>query len=237
MSGGRSPDVSVATADTPLPVTLAVMAKEPVAGRSKTRLTPPCTPGEAAQLAEAALADTLEAVTGTRAVRHVLVLDGEPGAWVPGDVEVVAQATGPLARRVATAFDGLGGPTLMIGADTPQLTVERLDAALGTLASPDVDAVIGQATDGGYWAIGMARPVAAAFEGVPMSTSHTGRVQRTRLRQCGLRVVDLGQERDVDTITDARAVATAHPGSRFARLLRQLGLADRDPLTDAPSRR
>lgn len=223
------------TADT-LPITLAVMAKEPVAGRSKTRLTPPCTPEQAAQLAEASLADTLEAVTGTRAARHVLVLDGQPGAWVPTDVDVVAQATGPLARRVAKAFEGLGGPTLVIGADTPQLTVECLDAALVTLASPDADAVIGQASDGGYWTIGMARPVAAAFDDVPMSTSDTGRVQLARLRECGLRVVELGEVRDVDTITDARAVAAAHPGLRFARRLHDLGLADRDPLADAPSR-
>lgn len=235
MSSDRSRDVSVTTADT-LPITLAVMAKEPVAGRSKTRLAPPCTPEQAAQLAEAALEDTLEAVAGTRAARRALVLDGGPGDWVPDDVEVVAQATGPLARRVAEAFEGLGGPTLMIGADTPQLTAERLDAALVTLASPDVDAVIGQATDGGYWTIGLARPVAAAFEGVPMSTSDTGRVQRARLRECGLRVVDLGEVRDVDTITDARVVAAAHPGSRFARRLREFGLTDRGPLADAPSR-
>ena len=219
--------------DAPLPITLAVMAKEPVAGRSKTRLTPPCTPLQAARLAEAALADTLQAVSGTRAARRVLVLDGAPGSWTPDDVEVVAQAAGPLARRVARAFERLGEPTLMIGADTPQLTVQDLDAAMSTLARPDVDAVIGPATDGGYWTIGMCRPVAGAFEDVPMSTSETGRVQRTRLHQCGLRVVDLPAMRDVDTITDARAVATAHPGSRFARLLHQFELVATDPFDDA----
>ena len=67
-------------------VTLAVIAKAPVAGRVKTRLCPPCTPEEAAALAEAALRDTLAAMAAAapRAAwrRRVVVLDGAPGAWL-----------------------------------------------------------------------------------------------------------------------------------------------------------
>lgn len=227
----------VATPDLPLPVTLAVMAKEPVAGRSKTRLTPSCTPEQAAELAEAALVDTLEAMAGTRAARQVLVLDGTPGPWTPGGVEVVEQPTGPLARRLARTFDRLGGTTLMIGADTPQLTTDRIDAALETLTAPDVDAVIGPATDGGFWTIGLVRPQPEVFTGVPMSTPGTGRIQRDRLVQCGLRVVDLPEARDVDTIADARAVAVERPDSRFAELLHQFELVAAGQLENAPTRR
>lgn len=61
------------------PVDLLVIAKEPRPGRVKTRLTPPFTPQEAAELAEAALADTLAAVAAAPAARRVLVLDGAPG--------------------------------------------------------------------------------------------------------------------------------------------------------------
>ncbi len=61
------------------PATLLVIAKEPVPGRVKTRLTPPYTPMEAAAIAEAALADTLHTVLKTPARRRVLVLDGAPG--------------------------------------------------------------------------------------------------------------------------------------------------------------
>src|SRR5690606_23084798 len=62
---------------------LLVMAKAPVAGRVKTRLVPPLSAAEAAAVAEAALADTLEAVAACGAERRVLALDGEPGPWLP----------------------------------------------------------------------------------------------------------------------------------------------------------
>ena len=71
-----------------------VMAKSPVPGRVKTRLCPPCTPAEAAALAEAALADTLEAVAACGAGRRILALDGAPGPWLPAGFEVVAQCQG-----------------------------------------------------------------------------------------------------------------------------------------------
>ena len=58
-------------------VALVVIAKAPAPGRSKTRLCPPCTADEAAQLAAAALEDTLAAVGATPARRYVLALDGE----------------------------------------------------------------------------------------------------------------------------------------------------------------
>jgi hypothetical protein len=63
--------------------TLLVIAKQPVPGRVKTRLVPPCTHEQAAVLAEAALADTLRTVLATPARRRVLVLDGRPGPWSP----------------------------------------------------------------------------------------------------------------------------------------------------------
>jgi glycosyltransferase A (GT-A) superfamily protein (DUF2064 family) len=66
--------------------TLLVIAKSPAPGRVKTRLTPPCTPEQAARLAGAALSDTLAAAARTRrAARRVLVLDGASGPWLPRD--------------------------------------------------------------------------------------------------------------------------------------------------------
>src|SRR5215475_12006380 len=71
-----------------------VIAKEPVPGRVKTRLTPPFTPAEAALLAEAALADTLAAVAAAPVSRHVLALDGVPGDWLPAGFDVIPQCGG-----------------------------------------------------------------------------------------------------------------------------------------------
>jgi uncharacterized protein len=204
---------------------LVVIAKAPRAGRSKTRLCPPCTPRQAATLARAALVDTLEAMRATPAARYVLVLDGEPGDWLPAGFEVLAQRGGGLDERLANAFADVAGPALLIGMDTPQVTPGDLVEGLALLAQPGVDAVIGPAPDGGYWAIGLREPDPRALRGVPMSTARTCAAQRERLASLGLRVRDLPALRDVDLIADAHAVAALAPTGRFARALALVGAA------------
>jgi uncharacterized protein len=194
---------------------LLVIAKAPVAGRVKTRLTPPCTPAQAAALAGAALADTLAAAAlAGRAARRVLVLDGEPDGWVPDGFAVVPQRGDGLAARLAAAFEDAGGPAFLVGMDTPQVTPELLDAGLGALDR--ADAAFGAALDGGYWGIGLRRPDPEAFRDVPMSEQNTGAVQCARLAELGLSTAMLPPLRDVDTFADARAVAAEAPDSRFA---------------------
>jgi rSAM/selenodomain-associated transferase 1 len=198
---------------------LLVIAKAPVPGRVKTRLCPPCSPTQAAALAEAALLDTLEVVARTPAGRRVLVLDGDGDRWhVPG-FEVIRQRGSGLGERLAAAFDDIDGPALLVGMDTPQLSQDLLSEAIDALSRPDVDAVLGPALDGGYWSIGLSLTVPGAFAGVPMSAPHTCHAQRARLRQLGLRLREQRPLRDVDTIDDARAVATQAPRSRFAAAL------------------
>jgi rSAM/selenodomain-associated transferase 1 len=194
-----------------------VIAKAPRAGRVKTRLCPPCTPHEAAALARAALEDTLAAVAATPAKRRVVALDGPAGGWLPRGFELVVQRGDGLAERLAGAFDDVGGPALLVGMDTPQITPALLARGLAPLR--DADAVIGPAQDGGYWAIGLRRPDPRVFDGVPMSVSSTGAAQRARLAALGLRTATLPSLRDVDTIADAHAVAASAPGTRFARAL------------------
>jgi rSAM/selenodomain-associated transferase 1 len=197
---------------------LVVIAKAPAAGRSKTRLCPPCTPEEAAALAEAALRDTLAALLAAPVRgRRVLVLDGEPGSWLAPGIDVVAQRGDGLAERLAAAFDDVGGPAFLVGMDTPQLTPRLL--ADGLRALSHADAVLGMAQDGGYWGIGLRAPAPAAFAGVPMSVARTGALQLARLRALGLAAAGLPVLRDVDLLADARAVATLAPASRFAAAL------------------
>jgi uncharacterized protein len=198
--------------------TLLVIAKSPVPGRVKTRLTPPCTPAQAAELAGAALGDTLAAaIRARRAARRVLVLDGAPGAWLPLGFEVVPQRGDGLAARLGGAFQAAGGPAFLVGMDTPQVTPELLDAGLAALEC--ADAVFGAALDGGYWGIGLRAADPEVFRDVPMSEPSTGMAQRVRLAELGLRTAVLPPLRDVDTIADARAVAAQAPGSRFAAAL------------------
>jgi uncharacterized protein len=204
--------------------TLLVIAKEPVPGRVKTRLVPPCTPRQAAALAEAALADTLQAVLAAPARRRVLVLDGEPGPWLPPGFDVVPQCGGGLDERLAGAFTAVSGPALLVGMDTPQLTPGLL-----TVDWEGADAWFGPASDGGFWGLGLRVPDATLVRGVPMSTADTGAVQRARLQAAGLRVAELPRLRDVDTAADAWAVARQAPLTRFAARAREfapvLGLA------------
>ena len=203
---------------------LLVMAKAPVPGRVKTRLTPPCSARQAAELAAAALADTLKAAAGSRlAARRVLVLDWRPGSWIPAGFEIVPQRGRGLAERLAAAFDDARAPAFLVGMDTPQLTPELLDAGLAALE--DGDAALGPALDGGYWGIGLRHTHSDAFRGVPMGAQDTAAAQRERLAELELRTASLPLLRDVDTIEDARAVAAEAPASRFATTLTGLALA------------
>jgi rSAM/selenodomain-associated transferase 1 len=204
----------------PNAVALIVIAKAPVAGRSKTRLTPPCTPEEAAQLARAALVDTLEVVAAAPTVRRVLALEGAPGEWLPAGFEVIRQRGEGLDERLAAAFADVGGPALLVGMDTPQMTPALLAAAMRSLCAPRTDAVLGLADDGGYWAVGLHVPCAEAFLGIPMSTDHTGAEQQRRFSELGLRTASLPPLTDVDDIGSARRVAELAPDSHFARALR-----------------
>jgi glycosyltransferase A (GT-A) superfamily protein (DUF2064 family) len=201
-----------------------VMAKAPLPGRVKTRLCPPLEPVEAAQLAAAALADTLEAVAACGADQVILALDGKPGDWLPPGFRVIAQRGKGLGERLAAAWQQAGGPGLQLGMDTPQVTATLLDNCMDELMSPGTDAVLGAAQDGGWWSIGFRRPDPGAFVGVPMSSPDTGQAQRLRLAQLGYLVADLPVLRDFDHIDDAHAVAIQAPHSRFAAAFAGLGL-------------
>jgi rSAM/selenodomain-associated transferase 1 len=199
---------------------ILVMAKAPVPGRVKTRLCPPCTLTEAAAIAEAALADTLEAAMNSGIGRCVVALDGEPGAWLPPGVRVVAQRGESFDERLAAAWADVGGPGLQIGMDTPQVTPDLLDQCGAALDQPGLDAVLGPATDGGWWAIGLRRADPRVFLGVPMSRTTTGERQLARLRELELAVELLPTLTDLDDVASARAVADELPeGSRTAEVL------------------
>lgn len=191
-------------------VQLLVLAKQPVPGRVKTRLCPPCTPAQAAELAAAALADTIDVVSTVPAVARTLVIDG---TWpVPPGWRTVPQRGGQLDERLEAAFldTRLGEDAdvagLLVGMDTPQLTVDLL--AQGVAALTDADAALGPAEDGGWWGLALRRPSdARLLRGIATSTPQTGAQTLAALRAAGLRVRTLPVLRDVDTAADALAVA------------------------------
>jgi glycosyltransferase A (GT-A) superfamily protein (DUF2064 family) len=207
---------------------LLVVAKAPVAGLAKTRLTPPATPREAAAIAAAALLDTLRAVLATPGAVPLAALTGDVRAAedaaglreVLAEMSVVPQRGTSFADRLANAhadaaarFPGL--PVVQIGMDTPQVTPDLLNGVCLSLA--DGPAVLGEAEDGGWWVLGLRDPAhAEALRDVPMSRADTAVRTRRALTRHGLRVVNGPRLTDVDTMTDALTVAQSLPGSRFA---------------------
>jgi uncharacterized protein len=210
---------------------LLVVAKAPVPGQAKTRLSPPATPRQAAAIAAAALLDTLDAAAATPLVLPVLAYagrfaDAEAAEEIRAALagwRLVPQRGDGFADRLANAHADVarlypGQPVLQIGMDTPQVRPGLLSAALHRLAG--ADAVLGPAEDGGWWALGLRDPQnATALRQVPMSTPDTGRLTRSALVDHGLRVADLPVLSDVDTWDDAFAVAAGAPDTRFARRL------------------
>jgi len=217
---------------------LLVLAKAPEPGRVKTRLCPPLTPTEAADLAAAALLDTLDAVSRVRAGRVVVALSGQLAAAARARQlraalrgAITRGQRGPdLGNRIAAAHRDAAGllpgwPVLQVGMDTPQVTPALLASAAEPLHRLAADAVLGLAPDGGWWALGLRDPrLAAVVADVPTSRDDTGERTLHALRAAGLRVVLLPELTDVDTAADAIAVAQAAPWTRFAATVAALPL-------------
>jgi glycosyltransferase A (GT-A) superfamily protein (DUF2064 family) len=209
---------------------LLVLAKAPEPGRVKTRLCPPLAPAEAAHVAAAALLDTLGAARAVPGARVVVALAGRlSGAARAAELHIAlggvlscGQRGADLGHRIAAAHRDAadllpGRPTLQIGMDTPQVEPALLAEAAVPLHRGAVDAVVGPATDGGWWALGLRDPrAAAAVADVPTSRDDTGERTVHALRAAGLRVGLLSELTDVDTAADATAVARAAPWTLFA---------------------
>lgn len=208
-----------------------VLAKAPVAGRVKTRLGATVGMDVAAELAAAALLDTLAAsVAAVGPERCVLALEGDLAAGaaaaellaVVEGWRVVPQRGDGLGERIAAAHADAGpGAVVQVGMDTPQVSAADLrDLAARLAAAP---AVLAPAEDGGWWALGLTDPLrAAALSGVPMSTSTTYDDTRRALEASGLVVADAPTLFDVDTVDEGAAVAQRWPALRFSARWREL---------------
>ncbi len=217
-----------------------IFAKAPEPGRVKTRLTPMASAVQAADIAATALLDTLDAVRASGCVALVAMSGDLEGSVRSNTVRPALARTVQFPQRGDTFGDRLanahldarlvhpGGPILQIGGDTPQVSPALLQEATeqlvaGPVASEPsalgrIDAVLGLATDGGWWALGVHDATdACVVRTVAPSCADTGARTLAALRARGLRVAMLPELRDVDTMPDARAVAAQVPGSRFAR--------------------
>ncbi|CAA9383149.1 MAG: Uncharacterized nucleoside diphosphate sugar transferase SCO3743 [uncultured Nocardioides sp.] len=206
---------------------LLLVAKAPVAGRVKTRLGALVGYDVAADLAAAALLDTIDACHATGAARH-LSLAGDLSAAVRGEEIRSALDGWTITPQVGEGFaDRLvrahldAGPRIVvqIGMDTPQVTAADLHEVADLIAGHD--AVLAPATDGGWWALARRDAnVVRHLAQVSMSTSTTCADTWRALERAGARVAQASALTDVDTLDDAELVAGLAPATRFAEAWR-----------------
>jgi glycosyltransferase A (GT-A) superfamily protein (DUF2064 family) len=207
-----------------------VMAKAPVAGQVKTRLGREIGMDTAAQVAAAALLDTLAACREAFDECHLAVagdlaaavrapeLRAALAGWV-----IHPQRGSSLGERLAQAHvETTGpGPTVQVGMDTPQVTAADLLEVAD--ACEDGSAVLGPAADGGWWVLALRDPGAAAgLADVPMSRSDTFDRTKGALTAAGQDVRTARALTDVDTVADAARVADSLTGGHFLHIWREV---------------
>ncbi|MBB4636748.1 TIGR04282 family arsenosugar biosynthesis glycosyltransferase [Longimicrobium terrae] len=191
---------------------MLVFVRAPELGRVKTRLA--ATIGHQAalrvyrRLAEHAV-DAARGLPEAGIRVHHTPADAEPAvrAWLGDGLTLLPQAEGDLGVRMRDAFarafaDG-HGRVVIIGSDLPEMSTELLRRAFAALE--DADAVIGPARDGGYYLLGLTRPVTGVFDGIAWSTPEVFDATMDRLRAAGMEPVVLETLADVDEVDDLPA--------------------------------
>jgi rSAM/selenodomain-associated transferase 1 len=202
------------------PLAVAVVAKAPRPGQVKTRLCPPLSLENAAELGGAFLRDTVERVRRLEGVQVVIAYtpteDRELFEGICPGVVLVPQTDGDLGRRLADIFATLCArgvrAVVAVGADTPTLPLAFVLEAFARL-DEGADVVLGPAEDGGYYLIGLRKLHRALFEGIPWSTERVFADTLDRAERAGLNLATLPRWRDVDTFADLAHLAKGFEGA------------------------
>jgi rSAM/selenodomain-associated transferase 1 len=187
---------------------LLVIAKRPAPGQTKTRLSPPLLPEQAADLYKCFLRDTLavaRAVTGvTRLVHYAPDAAAGYFARLAPDFGLrpqVGESLGPRLDQVLTRCLSEGyARAVIMDSDSPTLPAAYIAQAFSALDEADV--VLGPCEDGGYYLIGVKRPQPRLLREVAMSTAHVLSDTMTLAERMGLRVALLPAWYDVDTVQE-----------------------------------
>ncbi len=159
---------------------IALIAKYPAPGRAKTRLVPALGEEGAAQvhrrLVERALA-TIRASGLPFSVWTTGAAHAEFADWLGTDIAFVEQGEGDLGARLAR----VPAPAIVLGADIPGLTAKHLRDAVAALE--EVPAVIGPASDGGYYLLGFTREMPFLWDDMPWGTERVLKHTERRLKE------------------------------------------------------
>lgn len=215
---------------------VVVMGKLPVPGRVKTRMSPPLSPAQAAELYRSFLFDVFQLVAASDVERRVFHCGGDDleaaRALAPDDWDVVLQSPGGLGERIDEARRvGDAERVVVLGSDAPTMPVERIREAFERLE--DHRAVFGPTEDGGYDLVGFSGPAPELLEGIPWSTEKVMAETEAAAARANIPIAKLSVGYDVDhaddlerTLADARTLGRTHTIAAIERVLASVRQAD-----------
>lgn len=204
--------IASSVASEPSETVLIIFAKAPIPGQVKTRLCPPLSPDEAASLHGSFVLDILEQTRSAKEVDSVIACapskDHPFFQTVSGryGVQLWDQVGQDLGERMDHAFHNAFQRgyrrAMLIGTDIPMLQASTLRESMTFLTAHSRDLVLGPTVDGGYYLIGLTKPVSELFEDIPWSTKDVLSKTKAKAEALGLSFGVLDQIQDVDTIDD-----------------------------------
>lgn len=185
---------------------LAIFAKTPVPGLVKTRLSPPLSPHQGAELYRCMLLDTIARVQLLNADTIVFYEgDGDFFRRAVPDATLIRQHGGGLGTRLELAFDQLAelgyDSRVVIGSDAPDLPLAYLEEAFALLEGGS-DTVFGPASDGGYYLVAVRGGQGRIFEEIPWSSERVLEASLKQAQASGLSSALLPPWYDVDSYED-----------------------------------
>ncbi len=198
---------------------LIVFARYPELGQTKTRLAASLGDVDTLQLYEAMLADTAWSAGLVANCLHLAALTGlpkdgsrprDPMGRSPFSPFLLSEQQGDefgarLGAAMELAVSAAGGPALLVGADSPEISTELLERAFVCLEEHDV--VLGPAPDGGYYLIGMQSYYPSLFENINWSTETVAAETEAAAHALGLSTTRLEALSDLDYLEDLRNLA------------------------------
>jgi rSAM/selenodomain-associated transferase 1 len=188
-----------------------IMIKAPRAGFSKTRLSPPLTPAEAAEISRCFLGDTAAAIATlcrTNPSIHGVAIytplgsEGEINKLLPPEFKMISQRTGGFGEHLFGAVEDLFsvgyGAVCLIDSDSPTLPLTYFERLADALLEATDHLVLGPSVDGGYYAVGLRRPHRRIFEDIAWSTDQVCQETLARASEIGLPITTLPSWYDVD---------------------------------------
>jgi rSAM/selenodomain-associated transferase 1 len=190
---------------------LVIVAKEPVPGKVKTRLSSRFGAHQASELYGLSIQDTIEEMSYLSG--HHLALaytpeDAEPAfkKMLPHPIELFAQQGADLGERLSNIFQRMFakgyGQVHIINSDSPDLSHRLVSRSISLLKNRETELVLGPCDDGGYYLVGLKRPIPELFTQIPWSTDQVLSTTLEKAQLLNLHCALLRPWYDIDTYDD-----------------------------------